>query len=92
MTLFGDNPRIHAPTIRRAMTRPETFLAAALAELPDEDLADEVGADPARVWRLRLCSWPRRHAWDVDVQRMAAAIAGDAGRLDALLQRLRLGP
>jgi hypothetical protein len=92
MALFGDDPADRDAVIRRAMTRPDLLLAAALAELPDENLADELGADPARVWRLRLCGWPRSDQWAVDVQRMAAAIDGDAGRLDALLRQLGLGP
>jgi hypothetical protein len=51
----GLRPVPRAQLIRRAMLHPERYLAAALAEWPDEDLAASCGAAPARVWLLRLC-------------------------------------
>ena len=88
----------HAPldlllrhAIRRAMRRPDRYLAAALAELTDEWVAAELGCPPGRVWRLRLCGWPRTDRWAEDVAAMATTLDADRGRLDALLRRLALG-
>src|SRR3954452_15749283 len=44
------------------------YLAAALAEWPDEDLAYAMRADPTRVWQLRLCGYPRADRWDRETQ------------------------
>jgi hypothetical protein len=76
--------------IRRCMTQPERFLAAALAELPDEVLASRIGAPTSQVYRLRLMGWPRADRWDHDVYQMATAIGADPALLDGLL-RSRLG-
>src|SRR5438046_1384660 len=54
---------VRAYTIRRAMLRPDRYVAAALAEWPDEDLAYAMRADRATVWRLRLCGYPRAGWW-----------------------------
>ena len=40
--------------IRRAMLRPASFLAAALAEETDESLAAALGCPESEVWRLRV--------------------------------------
>jgi hypothetical protein len=80
-----DEPHLRARLLRRAMQHPERFLAAALAEIPDEDLAAAIGADPRRVYQLRLCGWPRASTWAGDVQRMAEFVGGDAHRLARLL-------
>ena len=68
------------------MRAPDRYLAAALAERPDEDLAAELSCPRAYVWRLRLMGWPRTDHWDADVQLMAAAISADARALGALLR------
>ena len=88
----------HAPAavmlrhaLRRAIGRPETYLAAALAELTDEWLAAELGCPEERVWRLRMCGYPRADRWAQDVASMATVLNADAARLDALLRRLAPG-
>ncbi|SRR5713101_5546689 len=48
-----DHQALRAHTIRRAMLHPDRYLAAVLAEIPDEDLAYAIGALPGRVWQLR---------------------------------------
>ncbi len=75
-------------TIRRAMMRPDRYLAAALAEETDESLAALLGCPIGWVWRLRLASWPRTDRWYEDIQAMAAAIGGDPELLAALFRRL----
>jgi hypothetical protein len=84
MSLPDDTDR-RARMLRRAMRHPTVYLAAALAEIPDEDLAAEISADPARVWQLRLCEWPRDNNWATDLRQMAALVGGDAHRLARLL-------
>ncbi len=84
------------------MAFPATFLAAALGEFPDLELALELDADADKVWRLRLSMYPRSASWTADISRLADAIGGDPVLLDALLRRLvaardrrrqrRLGP
>jgi hypothetical protein len=59
---LADEPDLRATLLRHAMLRPERYLAAALAELADEDLAAAIGADPRKVWQLRLCAYPRPDA------------------------------
>ena len=81
--------RHHA--IRHAMGAPDRFLAAALAELPDDWLAAELGCPVGRVWRLRLAGYPRADRWAQDVAAMATALDADAARLDVLLRRLAPG-
>jgi hypothetical protein len=63
-----------ASTIRLAMQHPDRYLAAALAGWPDEDLAADTGAEPRKVWQLRLCGWPRNSAWAADVRQLAALV------------------
>jgi hypothetical protein len=87
-----DDPAIRARLLRHAMLRPEAFLAAALAEIPDEDLAAAIGADHAKVWRLRICGYPKAAQWTVDVQRMAALVGGDATLLERLLAEVGVRP
>jgi hypothetical protein len=81
-----------AGMIRQAMLEPTRYLAAALAEIPDEELGAVIGAHPRRVWRLRLCWYPRVQHWAEDITRMARLIDADAARLDALLRRLGVQP
>jgi hypothetical protein len=75
-------------SLRRAMSYPQTFFAAALAELTDATVADELGCSPAVVWRLRLSRRPRPDHWDADHAHIAGVIACERPRLDALLCRL----
>jgi hypothetical protein len=70
---LADEPQLRACVIRRAIRRPEYFLAA------------EISADPAKVYQLRLCGWPRQDAWAADVRQLAAVVGGDATRLGRLL-------
>ena len=88
----------HAPdatllrrAVRRAIGHPDRFLAAALAELPDDWLAAELGCPVGRVWRLRLAGYPRADRWDQDVAALATVLNADAARLGALLRRLGPG-
>ena len=80
----------HAPqtpllrfSIRRAMSYPDTFLAAALAELTDEALAAALGCAPSVVWQLRLARQPRpprgRPAWRDWPRPCAARRGGSPG-------------
>jgi hypothetical protein len=82
---LADNPRLRARVIRLAIGRPAGFLAAALAEIPDADLAAAIGANPRTVWRLRLRGWPRADCWAADVRQLAALVDGDARLLGRLL-------
>ena len=75
--IFGADRTRLGHALRRAMLRPDRYLAAALAEWPDEDLAAETGADPGKVWQLRLCGWPRNSAWAADVRQLAALVDAD---------------
>jgi hypothetical protein len=77
--------------LRQAMRRPDHYLAALIAEIPDEDLASELSADPNQVWQLRLCGYPRAERWAEDLGQMAALVDASADRLDALLRRLGVG-
>jgi hypothetical protein len=77
-------------TLRKAMGRPDRYLAAALAEWLDDDLAAELGCSAAWVWRLRLMGWPRVDQWAADVALMAEALGADVGQLDSLLRPLAL--
>ena len=81
-----------AELVRLAMVRPTRYLAAALAELPDEDLARELHADPEQVWRLRLAGHPRRGQLIADVYRLALLVDADPQALKALLQRVGVLP
>src|SRR5438270_27517 len=68
-----------AQTLRRAMLRPDRYLAAALAEWPDDDLAYATRGHAAAMWRLRLCGYPRADQWHRDTQQLAALVGADVG-------------
>jgi hypothetical protein len=74
------------------MRHPDTYLAAALAEWPDEDLAWELGCDPERVWRLRLSQPPRVGHWEADVRGLADLAGVEPTRLAAVLRWLGVRP
>jgi hypothetical protein len=82
-----DDPALRAQAIRRAMRHPDSYLAAALAEWPDEDLAAELETDPRQMWQLRLASYPRAERWDLTLHAYAALLDTTVDRLAALLQR-----
>src|SRR3954470_17480982 len=75
-------------TIRKAIARPDRYLAAVLAEWLDEDLARELGCSRTVVWRLRLMGWPRADRWDADVALMAEVLMADRAQLASLLRSL----
>ena len=75
-----------AATIRQAITRPDRYLAARLAEKTDASLAARLGCSPAWVWRLCLMGWPRAAQWEADVQLMAEAVGAERGALAAVLR------
>ena len=76
--------------VLRAMRHPNRYLAAALGELPDKEVAHALMAHPARVYRLRLMEWPRAGQWETDVRQMAAAIGAQPDLLAALVRELDL--
>lgn len=78
--------------IRQAMRAPDRYLAAVLAEWPDEDLSVEIGADRHLIWQLRLCGYPRAERWAADLVDLALLVDADPKRLEALLQRLGVQP
>ena len=63
--------------IRRAAEQPLLYLAAALAETDDRELAEALGADVGRVELLRLCRFPRAECWDADVRQMAELVGSE---------------
>lgn len=73
-------------TLRKAMTRPDRFLAAALAEETDASLAAQIGCPASVVYRLRLCGWPRVEQWDADVALIADTLDANRAQLAALLR------
>src|SRR3954452_15271923 len=75
-----------AQRIRRALPRPDRYLAAALAEWPDEDLAYATRADPAQVWRLRLAGYPRADRWPAETAQLAALVDADVSLLRTMLR------
>jgi hypothetical protein len=83
---------LRAHTLRRAMLRPDRYLAAALAEWPDEDLAYATRADLATVWKLRLAGYPRSDRWPADTAQLAAAVGADVGLLRTVLRALGVRP
>lgn len=83
-----DHQALRAHTIRRAMLQPDRYLAAALAEWPDEDLAYATGALPGQVWQLRLCGYPRSDRWAEDLQAMADLVDAVPGELERVLRQL----
>jgi hypothetical protein len=68
-------------TLRQAMTRPDRYLAAALAEETDASLAAQLGCPTSVVYRLRLCGWPRADRWDADVALIADTLGADQSGL-----------
>jgi hypothetical protein len=85
-SIRGLDPALIARAVRLAMTRPDRYLAAPLAEWPDDDLAAAIGADPARVWLLRLAGWPGLEHWAADLDQLAALASADSNLLGAFLQ------
>ena len=83
-----DTDRLRRLAQHAVATRPRLLLATALAEETDASLAAALGCDVATVLRLRLCYPPRPDRWAADVAQIAEALACDAARLAALLQRL----
>jgi hypothetical protein len=96
MSLEAPMPLDHqapgAHTIRRAMLRPDRYLAAALAEWPDEDLANAMRADVTTVWQLRLCGYPRADRWHAETAQPAALVEPDVGLLRTVLGALGVRP
>ena len=84
--------RLVHQALRRAIQQPDRYLAAALAEQLDEDLAAELGCPVSMVWRLRLAGWPRVDRWHADLATIAAVVGCDVEALAALLARLGVGP
>jgi hypothetical protein len=87
-----DHQAVRAYTLRQAMLRPDRYLAAALAEWPDEDLAYATRADPAQVWRLRLCGYPRADRWHHETAQLAVLVRADVGLLRTMLRALGVRP
>jgi hypothetical protein len=87
-----DHRALRAHTIRRAMLQPDRYLAAALGEIPDVELASAIGALPGQVWRLRLCGYPRADRWAEDLQAMADLVDAVPLELKALLQQVGIAP
>jgi hypothetical protein len=73
-------------TIRKAMTRPDRYLAAVLAEETDVSLAAQIGCPASVVYRLRLCGWPRADRWDADIALIADTLGADRTQLASLLR------
>ena len=84
--LHPPDPRLVRRALRRAMARPELYLAATLAEFPDADLATAIGGDPRRVWLLRLAGWPRLEHWADDLDQLAGLVGADGYLLGVFLQ------
>ncbi len=84
--LHPPDARLVQRALRRAMARPELYLAATLAEFPDADLASAIGANPHRVWLLRLADWPRLEHWADDLDQIAAVASADSYLLGVFLQ------
>jgi hypothetical protein len=80
--------RLLANALQHAVAAPQSYLAALMAHLSDEDLATALGADPHHLWLLRLSAHPRMDHWAEDVTSLAVTLWFDAARLDALLRRL----
>ena len=87
-----DHQALRAHTIRLAMLRPDRYLAAALAEWPDEDLAYATRADLTVVWQLRLCGYPRADRWHSETAQLARLVGADVGLLRTLLRALGVRP
>jgi hypothetical protein len=87
-----DQPALRARTIRQTMLCPDRYLAAALAEWPDEDLAYPMCADLAAVWQLRLCGYPRGDRWHAETAQLAGLVGADVGLLRTLLRALGVRP
>ena len=85
--MLPDEVVFRAHTLRRAMLQPDRYLAAVLAEWPDEYPASAMQADPAKILRLWLSSPPRASHWHRDTRRLATLADAD---LDLLRYVLRL--
>jgi hypothetical protein len=81
-----------ARTIRQAMQRPDRYLAAVLAEWPDEDLAYAIGALPGEVWKLRLAGYPSTRRWATNIQQLADLVDAIPLELERLLWQLGVRP
>jgi hypothetical protein len=49
-------------------------------------------ADPAEIWRLRLCGYPRSDRWHAETAQLAALVGADVGVLRTLLRALGVRP
>jgi hypothetical protein len=87
-----DHRALRAYTIRQAMLKPDRYLAAVLAEIPDADLAIAIGALPDQVWKLRLAGRPSTAWWAADVHALADLVDAIPLELERLLRHLRVGP
>jgi hypothetical protein len=85
-TLHPIDTRLVRRALRRAIARPESYLAATLAEFPDADLATAIGGDPRRVWLVRLVGWPRLEHWANDLDQLSALAGADSYLLGVFLQ------
>jgi hypothetical protein len=74
------------------MLRPDRYLAAALAEWPDEDLGYATRADLALVWQLRLCGYPRADRWHAETAQLPALVGADVSLLRIMLRALGVRP
>jgi hypothetical protein len=54
VSMLADDAALCACTLRRAMPRPDRYVAAALAERTDEGLGADLGCAPSVRWRLGL--------------------------------------
>lgn len=89
---LADDAALRPRIIRQAMLRPNRYLAAALAEWPDEDLAYPMRGDPATLWRLRLCGYLRADQWARDTTQLAVLVGAELGLLRTLLRALGVRP
>ena len=90
--MLADDAAPRAHSLRRAMLQPDRYLAAALAEWPDDHLADAMQADPGKIRRLRLSGPPRPSHWHRDTRRLAALVDADPGLLRIVLRLLGVQP
>jgi hypothetical protein len=74
------------------MLQPDRYLAAALAEIPDENLVGELGIDLPTVRRLRVSRPPRPDHWHQDMLQLAMALNVNLPALETLLQRVGVRP
>jgi hypothetical protein len=88
----ADEPNLRTHAIRYALLHPEAYLAAALTEFSDDDLAAAIGANPLQVWRLRTYRYPRPDHWSEDVQRLASPIDAKPLELERVLASVGVLP